>query len=361
MAIRFTRLSAGRGNVDPDRDHERVVAWQPECFSCFFRSFRIVKVVGTQQSSESQSDRLFPRFDALVKPAFLSIAGSIPAFILAAYLYTVNSNVIYGASSFVSILYGDVGSVLLAYSIVALVARVHRGFWGFFIALYSILDGILGLFLFGFYSGASSAGYPFEILILFLAFVGPIAGFVGGLLGARWPISAGQAKVDTTQPTGASLVVSDGILLSFLSLWLVLFAGPTVVITFFAGTALVLLGLLLSDGVAVHPAIGRMVVVTGLVAGIPLLIYATEATDGAFEISAALWLTGIALSVLGGLLNLQLSSAKGAMEPGATTGAMSSGLNLRWPEVFSLAGSLVPSVVIQKKPDVPGFPGSWSF
>ena len=299
-----------------------------------------------QQPSESQSDRLFPRFGALVKPAFLSIAGSTPAFILAVYLYTVSSAVIYGASWFASLLYGNIGSVLLAYSIVALVARVHRRLWGFFIALYSILDGILGLFLFGFYSGASSAGYPYEILILFLAFVGPIAGFVGGLLGALWPISSGQAKVGTTQPTGASLVVSGGILLSSLSLGLVLFAGPIVVIAFFAGTALVILGLLLPGGQPHHPAIGRAVVVTGLVAGIPFLIYATRAADGAFEVWAALWLTGVALSVLGGLRTLQLSSAERAMEPIATPRPSPSGLNLGWAEIFSLAGSLVPGVII---------------
>jgi hypothetical protein len=311
-----------------------------------------------QQPSESQSDRLFPRFDALVKPAFLSIAGSIPAFILAAYLYTVNTDVIYGAGWFVSLLYGDVGSVLLAYSIVALVARVHRRLWGFFIALYSILDGILGLFLFGFYSGASSAGYPSEILILFLAFVGPIAGFVGGLLGAMRPISSGQAKVGITQPTGASLVVSGGILLSSLSLGLVLFAGPTVVITFFAGTALVLLGLLLSGGQSNHPAIGRAVVVTGSVAGIPLLIYATRAADGAFEIWAALLLTGVALSVLGGLRTLQLSSAERAIDPSQTPRPISSRLSLGRAEILSLAGSLVPGVIIWATLVTP-FQGNW--
>ncbi len=215
----------------------------------------MVKVVGVQQPSESQSERLFPRFDALVKPAFLSIAGSIPPFILAAYVYTLNSDVNYGASWLVSLLYGNIGSVLLAYSIVALVARVQRGLWGFFIVLYSVLNGILGLFLFGF-------GYPYEILIPILALGGPIAGFIGGILGAVWPKSSGPAKVGTTQPTGASLVVSGGILLSSLSLWLVLFAGATVVITFFAGTALVLLGLLLRGGQLNHPAIGRAVVVT---------------------------------------------------------------------------------------------------
>ena len=310
-----------------------------------------------QHPSESQPDRLFPQFDSLVKPAFLSIAGSIPAFILAVYLYTVNSDVIYGATWFVSLLYGNIGSVLLAYSIVALVARVHRRFWGFFIALYSTLDGILGLFLFGFYSGASSAGYPYEILILFLAFVGPIAGFVGGLLGAMWPISSGQAKVGTTQPTGASLVVSGGILLSSLSLGLVLFAGPTVVITFFAGTALVLLGLLLSGGQPNHPAVGKAVVVTGLVAAIPLLIYATKAADGTFEIWAALWLTGIALSALGGLRTLQLSSAKRAMEPTPTPSPLYSGLNLGRAELLSVAGSLVPAVIIWATLVTP-FPGN---
>src|SRR6266567_4900193 len=103
----------------------------------------MVKVVGVQQPSESQSERLFPRFVALVKPAFLSIAGSIPPFILAAYAYALNSDVIYGASWLVSLLYGNIGSVLLAYSIVALVARVQRGLWGFFIVLYSVLNGIL--------------------------------------------------------------------------------------------------------------------------------------------------------------------------------------------------------------------------
>ncbi len=281
----------------------------------------MVKVVGVQQPSESQSERLFPRFDALVKPAFLSIAGSIPPFILAAYVYTLNSDVNYGASWLVSLLYGNIGSVLLAYSIVALVARVQRGLWGFFIVLYSVLNGILGLFLFGF-------GYPYEILIPILALGGPIAGFIGGILGAVWPKSSGPAKVGTTQPTGASLVVSGGILLSSLSLWLVLFAGATVVITFFAGTALVLLGLLLRGGQLNHPAIGRAVVVTGLVAAIPLLIYATNATDGAFEILAALWLTGVALSVLGGLRTLQLSSAERAIDSSQTPRPMSSGLNL---------------------------------
>src|SRR5207248_573660 len=165
-------------------------------------------VVGMQQPLESQSDRLFPRFDALVKPAFLSIAGSIPPFILAAYFYAGNSNVAYGASWFVSLLFGNIGSVLLAYSIVALVARVHRGLWGFFIVLYSILDGILVLFLFGyFYYGASSTGSPYGILIPILALVGPIAGIVGGLLGAVWPNPSGRAQAGTTQATGASLVV----------------------------------------------------------------------------------------------------------------------------------------------------------
>src|SRR5207244_11345533 len=101
------------------------------------------------QPSESQSDRLVPRLDTLVKPACLSIAGSSPPFILAAYVYTLNSDVISGTSWFVSLLYGNIGSVLLAYSIVALVARVQRGLWGFFIVLYSIFDGILSLFLFG--------------------------------------------------------------------------------------------------------------------------------------------------------------------------------------------------------------------
>jgi len=178
-----------------------------------------------QQPSESQSDRLFPRFDDLVKPAFLSVAGSIPPFILAAYFYAGNSNVIYGASSCASLLYLNIGSVLLAYSIVALVTRVHRGFWGFFIVLYSILDGILGLFLFGNFYGTQSAPSPYGILILILALVGPIAGVIGGLLGAVWPMSSGRAKVGTTQLTGASLVVSGGIILSSLALWLVLFAG----------------------------------------------------------------------------------------------------------------------------------------
>ena len=303
--------------------------------------------MGMQQPSESQSDRLFPRFDALVKPAFLSIAGSIPPFILAAYFYAGNSNVIYGASWFVSLLFGNIGSVLLAYSIVALVARVHRGLWGFFIVLYSILDGILGLFLFGyFYYGASSTGSPYGILIPILALVGPIAGIVGGLLGAVWPKSSGRAKAGTTQATGASLVVSGGILLSSLSLWLGLFAGPTLVITFFAGTTLVLLGLMLRGGPAVHPAIGRAVVVTGLVAATPLLIYATKAADSSLEIWAALWLTGVALSVLGGFRTLQLSSAEGAIDPSQTSRPMSSGLNLGRAEIFSLAGSLVPGVII---------------
>jgi len=300
-----------------------------------------------QQPSESQSDRLFPRFDALVKPAFLSIAGSIPPFILAAYFYAGNSNVIYGASWFVSLLFGNIGSVLLAYSIVALVARVHRGLWGFFIVLYSILDGILSLFLFGyFYYGASSTGSPYGILIPILALVGPIAGVVGGLLGAVWPTSSGRAKAGTTQLTGASLVVSGGIILSSLWLWLVLFAGPTVVITFFAGTTLVLLGLMLRGGPAVHPAIGRAVVVTGLVAATPLLIYATKAADSSLEIWAAIWLTGVALSVLGGFRTLQLSSAEGAIDPSQTSRPMSSRLNLGWAEIFSLAGSLVPGVII---------------
>jgi hypothetical protein len=277
---------------------------------------------------------------------------------LAAYLYTVNSDVIYGATWFASLLYGNIGSVLLAYSIVALVTRVHRRLWGFFIALYSILDGILGLFVFFFYSGASSAGYSYEIMTLFLAFVGPIAGFVGGLLGAKWPKSSGQAKVGTAQPTGASLVVSGGILLSSLSLWLVLFAGPTVVITFYAGTALVLLGLLLSGGHPNHPAIGRAVVVTGLVAGIPLLIYATRAADGAFEILAALWLTGVALSVLGGLRTLQLSSAERAIDPSQTPRPISSRLSLGRAEILSLAGSLVPGVIIWATLVTP-FQGNW--
>ena len=310
----------------------------------------MVKVVGVQQPSESQSERLFPRFDAVVKPAFLSIAGSIPPFILAAYVYTLNSDVNYGASWLVSLLYGNIGSVLLAYSIVALVARVQRGLWGFFIVLYSVLNGILGLFLFGF-------GYPYEILIPILALGGPIAGFIGGILGAVWPKSSGPAKVGTTQPTGASLVVSGGILLSSLSLWLVLFAGATVVITFFAGTALVLLGLLLRGGQLNHPAIGRAVVVTGLVAAIPLLIYATNPIDGAFEIWAALWLTGVALSVLGGFRTLQLSSAEKASDPSQTPRPMSSGLNLGRAEIFSLAGSLVPSVIIWATLVTP-FPGS---
>ena len=302
--------------------------------------------MGMQQPSESQSDRLFPRFDTLVKPAFLSIAGSIPPFILAAYLYTVNSDVIYGASWFASLLYLNIGSVLLAYSIVALVTRVHRGLWGFFIVLYSILDGILGLFLFVYFNGTQSAPSPYGILIPILALVGPIAGIVGGLLGAVWPKSSARAKAGTTQPTGASLVVSGGILLSSLSLWLVLFAGPTVVITFFAGTTLVLLGLMLRGGIAVHPAIGRAVVVTGLVAATPLLIYATKAADGSFEIWAALWLTGVALSVLGGFRTLQLSSAERVIDPSQTPRPISSGLNLGWAEIFSLAGSLVPGVII---------------
>ncbi len=314
--------------------------------------------MGMQQPSESQSDRLFPRFDALVKPAFLSIAGSIPPFILAAYFYAGNSNVIYGASWFVSLLFGNIGSVLLAYSIVALVARVHRGLWGFFIVLYSILDGILGLFLFGyFYYGASSTGSSYGILIPILALVGPIAGIVGGLLGAVWPKSSGRAKAGTTQPTGASLVVSGGILLSSLSLWLGLFAGPTLVITFFAGTTLVLLGLILRGGPAVHPAIGRAVVVTGLVAATPLLIYATKAADSSLEIWAALWLTGVALSVLGGFRTLQLSSAEGAIDPSQTSRPMSSGLNLGRAEIFSLAGSLVPGVIIWATLVTP-FPGN---
>jgi len=302
-----------------------------------------VNVVGVQQPTESQSDRLLPRFDTLVKPAFLSIAGSISAFIFAAFFYAVNSSVDYG--SLIGLLYGNIGSVLLAYSIVALVARVHRGLWGFFIVLYSVLNGILGLFLFGLYYGASSAGYPYEILIPILALGGPIAGFIGGILGAVLPKSSGPAKVGTTQPTGASLVVSGGILLSSLSLWL-LFAGATIVITFFAGTALVLLGLLLRGGHGVHPAIGRAVVVTGLVAAIPLLIYATNATDGAFEILAALWLTGVALSVLGGFRTLQLSSAEKAIDPSQTPRPISSRLNLGRAEIFSLAGSLVPGVII---------------
>jgi len=353
---RFTRLSAGRGNVDPDRDHERMVAWNREFFACLFRYFRMVNVVGMQQPSESHSDRLFPRFDVLVKPAVLSIVGSIPPFILAAYFYPVKSDVIYGAGWFVSLLYGNIGSVLLAYSIVALVARVHRGLWGFFIGLYSILEGILGLFLFGFY-GALSAGYSYEILIPILAFVGPIIGFVGGLLGAVRPIFSGRAKVATTQPPGASLVVSGGILLSSLSLWLVLFAGPTLVITFFAGTALVLLGLLLRSGQTNHPVIGRAVVVIGLVAGIPLLIWATKPPDRLFEIWAGLWLTGVALSVLGGLRTIQLSSAKGAMEPSVTPRPMSSGLNFGRAEVFSLAGSLVPGVIVWATLVTP-FPGN---
>ena len=34
--IRITRISAGRRNVDPGRDQERVVAWQPEPFVCLF-------------------------------------------------------------------------------------------------------------------------------------------------------------------------------------------------------------------------------------------------------------------------------------------------------------------------------------
>src|SRR6266700_2084171 len=278
----------------------------------------MVKVVGVQQPSESQSERLFPRFDAVVKPAFLSIAGSIPPFIFAAYAYALNSDVIYGASWLVSLLYGNIGSVLLAYSIVALVARVQRGLWGFFIVLYSVLNGILG---------------------------------------AVRPKSSGPAKTGTTQPTGASLVVSGGILLSSLSLWLVLFAGPTVVITFFAGTDLVLLGLLLRGGQLNHPATGRAVVVTGLVAGIPLLIYPTRAADGASEILAALWLTGVALSVLGGFRTLQLSSAEKAIDSSQTPRPMSSGLNLGRAEIFSLAGSLVPGVIIWATLVTP-FPGS---
>jgi hypothetical protein len=298
-----------------------------------------------QQPSESQSDRLFPRFDSLVKPAFLSVAGSIPSF-LAAYFYAGNPNVIYGASWFVSLLYLNIGSVLLAYSIVALVTRVHRGFWGFFIVLYSILDGVLGLFLFGSFYGTQSAPSSYGILILILALVGPIAGVVGGLLGAVWPTSSGRAKAGTTQLTGASLVVSGGIMLSSLSLGLVLFVGPTVVITFFAGTTLVLLGLMLRGGPSVHPVIGRAVVVTGLVAATPLFIYATKAADSSLEIWAALWLTGVTLSVLGGFRTLQLSSAEKAIEPSQTPRPISSGFNLGWAEIFSLAGSLVPGVII---------------
>ncbi len=167
-----------------------------------------------QQPSESRSDRLLPRFDALVKPAFLSIAGSISAFIFAAYFYAGNSNVDFGW--LVSLLYGNIGSVLLAYSIVALVTRVHRRLWGFFIVLYSILEGILGLFLVGYpyayYAqpyGTPSAQNPYETLITILALVAPIVGLIGGLLGAVWPISSGQAKVGTTQPTGTSLVVDS--------------------------------------------------------------------------------------------------------------------------------------------------------
>jgi len=346
MAVRLTRLSAGHRNFDPDPDHERSVAWQPESFRCLFRSFRIVNVVGNQQPAESQSDRLFPRFDDLVRPAFLSVAGSIPPFILAAYLYTVNSEVIYGASWFASLLYLNIGSVLLAYSIVALVTRVHRGLWGFFIVLYSTLNGILGLFLFGNFYGTQSAPSPYGILIPILALVGPIAGVVGGLLGAVWPTSSGRAKAGTKQPTGASLVVSGGIILSSLSLWLVLFAGPTVVITFFAGTTLVLLGLMLRSGPAVHPVIGRAIVVTGLVAATPLFIYATKAADSSLEIWAALWMTGVALSVLGGFRTLQLSSVERAIDPSQTPRPMSSRLNLGWAEIFSLAGSLVPGVII---------------
>jgi hypothetical protein len=358
VAIRFTRLSAGRRNVDPDRNHELWSLDKPESFTSLFRSCRIVNVVGMQQPSESQSDGLFPRFDDLVKPAFLSIAGSIPPFILAAYFSAGNSNVIYGASWFVSLLYGNLGSVLLAYSFVALVARVNRGLWGFFIVLYSILNGILGLFLFGyFYYGASFAGSPYGILTPILALVGPIAGLVGGLLGAVRPISLGGAKVGTTQPTGASLVVSSGILLSSLSLWLVLFAGTTVVITFFAGTALVLLGLTLRGGHIKHPAIGRAVVVIGLVAAVPLLIWATNPTDGSFEIWAALWLTGVALSVFGGFRTIQLSTAGRAIDPSQTPRPMSSGLKLGRAEVFSLAGSLVPGVIIWATLVTP-FPGN---
>ena len=294
-----------------------------------------------QQPSESQSDRLFPRFDTLVKPAFLSIAGSISAFIFAAFFYAVNSSVDYG--SLIGLLYGNIGSVLLAYSIVALVARIHRGLWGFFIVLYSILYGILGLFLFRYIS--------------ILALVGPIAGLVGGLLVAVRPLSSAGTKVGTTQPTGASLVVSGGILLSSLSVWLVLFAGPTVVITYFAGTALVLLGLLLRGGQPHHPAIGRAVVVTGLVAGIPLLIYATKSADSSFEIWAALWLMGVAFSVLGGFRAIQLSFAEKAIDPSQTSRPRSSRFNLGRAEIFSLAGSLVPGAIIWATLVTP-FPGN---
>jgi hypothetical protein len=247
-----------------------------------------------QQPSESQSDRLLPRFDALVKPAFLSITGSISAFIFAAYFYAGNSNVDFGW--LVSLLYGNIGSVLLAYSIVALVTRVHRRLWGFFIVLYSILEGILGLFLVGYpyayYAhpyGTPSAQNPYETLITIFALVAPIVGLIGGLLGAVWPISSGQAKVGTTQPTGAGLMVPGGILLSFLSLLLVFFVGPTVVVTFFAGVALFLLGMLRTP---------------------------------------------------------QLSSAETAIDPGPTPRPISSRLNLGRAEVFSLAGSLVPAAII---------------
>ncbi len=238
----------------------------------------------------------------LVKPAFLSLAGTIVPFTLAWSLNTAGTPEDYGPRFFFAFLFNGIGLLILLFGLGELFDQKHHRFWGSSVAFFA---GLAGFFL-AWYARA-------ELTLEFLVYlVGPAVSFLGGLLGVFWKTQGTQMipRVGLVGP--ARLVLIGGSVLLVLSVpflltpasWLSLFTLPALIV--------VISGILLYRTQVNRRVLGVLVVAGSVSAGFPFYVILVQGVSfNTYYVWSLLATAGTVLGLIGGVQAIRSGSEVG--------------------------------------------------